>query len=331
MFIRRNPRWRLPHSAVTPEHVFWNRRTFLGGGAAIGAVAAYGALQPSETMAQPSGDEALVPGDLFDPQPPVHPAYADAGRPVTDEEINSTYNNFYEFASHKRIHRAAQALDTAGWTLELDGLCANPQILDVDELIQEVDLEERVSRHRCVEAWSMVAPWIGFPVSEILRRAEPDGSARYVRFESFFDPEVAPNQRQIWEPWPYVEGLTIEEAANELSFLVVGAYGKVLPRQFGAPIRLHTPWKYGFKAIKSIVRITFTEERPVSYWEEIGRGEYGFWANVNPQVPHPRWSQETERVLGTDERIPTLLFNGYGDEVADLYAGVEPSTRELWF
>jgi sulfoxide reductase catalytic subunit YedY len=190
-------------------------------------------------------------------------------------------------------------------------------------------IEERVIRHRCVEAWSMVVPWIGFPLSALVALAKPLGGARYVEFQTFQNPEVARGQRQFWYPWPYTEGLTLAEAGNELAFMVVGAYGKVLHKPFGAPIRLHLPWKYGFKSIKSIVRVHFTDQRPVGFWEALQDSEYGFWANVNPEVAHPRWSQATERVLGTDERVPTLLFNGYGEEVAHLYTGVDEGDR-LW-
>ena len=169
----------------------------------------------------------------------------------------------------------------------------------------------------------MVAPWTGFPMKKLLEIAKPLSSAKYVRMETFKNPEVAPGQGQFWYPWPYVEGLTIEEAANDLTLLVTGAYGKPMAKQFGAPIRLHVPWKYGFKSIKSLVRFSFTTERPKSFWEQLQGREYGFWANVNPEVPHPRWSQATERVLGTDERIPTQLFNGYGEQVAHLYKDLE--------
>ena len=178
----------------------------------------------------------------------------------------------------------------------------------------------------------MVAPWLGIPLRDVVDFAKPLGSAKYLRFETFNDPEVARGQRQFWYPWPYIEGLTIEEAANELPLLVVGAYGKVLHKQFGAPVRLHVPWKYGFKAIKSIVRVTFTDERPLSFWEELQKNEYGFWANVNPEFRHPRWSQATELPLGQEEKIPTLIWNGYGEQVASLYDGVEVSSkRELFY
>jgi sulfoxide reductase catalytic subunit YedY len=189
-------------------------------------------------------------------------------------------------------------------------------------------LEERLYRHRCVEAWSMAIPWSGFPFARLVELAKPLSSAKYVRMETFLDPATAPGQRQSWYPWPYVEGLTIAEATNELAFLVTGAYGKPVSKQQGAPLRLAVPWKYGFKSIKSIVRFNFTDQQPKSYWEALQSSEYGFWANVNPQVPHPRWSQATEELIGLNERRPTLLFNGYGDYVADLYKGLEK--ERLW-
>ena len=290
--------------------VFWNRRKFMAGAAGLAGAAL---IAPYGARAQ-SGRN-LTPGAPFDPRPAMNAAYADAGRPITDETVNSTYNNFYEFASHKQISEAAQRLETDGWTVQFDGLVEKPFEIGMEDLLSKVALEERVIRHRCVEAWSMVAPWIGFPVSEAMRLAQPLSSAKYVRFETFYNPSVAPGQREPWYDWPYVEGLTMAEAAHELSFLVVGAYGKVLPKQFGAPIRLHVPWKYDFKSIKSVVKISFVEERPVSFWEDAASSEYGFWANVNPSIAHPRWSQATERVLGTNERIPTQLFNGYAEEV----------------
>ncbi|MDT8345298.1 MAG: protein-methionine-sulfoxide reductase catalytic subunit MsrP, partial [Thermohalobaculum sp.] len=232
---------------------------------------------------------------------------------------------------HKEIAAAAQALDTTGWTVTLDGLVEAPVTIGADELIARMPLEERIYRHRCVEAWSMVVPWIGFPMARLVELAKPLSGAKYLRFETFLDKDIARGQRQHWYPWPYVEGLTMAEATNELALMVVGAYGKVLHPQFGAPIRLHLPWKYGFKSIKSVVRISFVAERPVSFWEELQSSEYGFWANVNPAVPHPRWSQADERVLGTDKRVPTMKFNGYGPEVAGLYTGIEAEVGEaLW-
>jgi len=317
----RKPRWALPDSRVTPEHVFLNRRRFLAAGAGAAAL----------SLAAPGRSWAATPGEPFAPAPDRNPAHADAGRAITPEDINTTYNNFYEFGSHKRIHDAAERLPTEDWTLTVDGLVERPLAVDVDALIARMPVEERVIRHRCVEAWSMVVPWIGFPLSALLAEAAPLGAAKYVRFETFQNPDIARGQRQHWYPWPYTEGLTIAEAANPLSFMVLGAYGKVLHKPFGAPIRLHLPWKYGFKSIKSITRITLTEERPVGFWEELQYAEYGFWANVNPEVAHPRWSQASERVLGTDERVPTEIFNGYGPEVAHLYDGLEAKHGDrLW-
>jgi len=319
MIYLRRPSWWLPESAATPESVYLNRRALMAGAGA----AAIAATAPSVAL-------AAKPEEPFSPMPARNPTYADAGRPVTDEKLNATYNNFYEFGSHKRIADSAQKLVTDGWKIAVDGLVEKPFEISTDDLIAGAPLEERVIRHRCVEAWSMVVPWVGFPLSHLLSLAKPLSGAKYVRFETFKDSDVARGQLQFWYPWPYVEGLTIEEASNELAFLVVGAYGKVLHKQFGAPVRLHLPWKYGFKSIKSIVRVSLVEERPVSFWEELQSSEYGFWANVNPEVDHPRWSQATEQVLGGDGRIPTQLFNGYAEQVASLYTGMEGLGEALW-
>ncbi len=329
MRVIRKPRWRIAENRVTPEALFWNRRRVLAAGGGLLAAGALGSGpggNPARAATRPGG-----PGTPFDPVPATNPDYADAGRAVTPFEINSTYNNFYEFGSHKRIHEAAKALPTDPWTVEIDGLVEEPFEIGVEDLLAKVELEERIYRLRCVEAWSMVVPWIGFPLSRLVEIARPLSGAKYVRFETFMDSRVARGQRQHWYPWPYVEGVTMAEAANELPFMVVGAYGKVLPHQFGAPMRLHLPWKYGFKSIKSIVRVSLTDEQPVSFWEELAANEYGFWANVNPEVDHPRWSQATEEVIGTGERIPTEKFNGYGPEVAQLYDGMEAELGDrLW-
>jgi sulfoxide reductase catalytic subunit YedY len=218
---------------------------------------------------------------------------------------------------------AAQALTVRPWAIVIDGMVEQEMTLDIDDLLAKVSLEERIYRHRCVEAWSIVVPWSGFPMKQLVDIARPLGSAKYVQMETFFDPSVAPGQTQSWYSWPYVEGLTMAEATNDLTFMVTGAYGKPATKQMGAPIRLHTPWKYGFKSVKGIVRFTFQEERPHTFWEIANANEYGFWANINPEVPHPRWSQATERVLHTSERVPTQLFNGYGQWVAGLYTGME--------
>lgn len=326
MHILRKRGWELPEAAATPEAVFLNRRQLLAGfgltagGVAAGAIAAGGiagsALLPGGALAA-EGDPSV---GLY--PVPRNEAYT-AGRPLTPEAITSTYNNFYEFGSHKQIASAAQALKIRPWELRIDGLCDNPQTIAIDDLLKKMPLEERLYRHRCVEAWSMAVPWSGFALAELVRLAAPSSDAKYLRMETFLDPDVATGQRASWYPWPYVEGLTLAEATNELAFIATGVYGKPLAKQFGAPLRLAVPWKYGFKSIKSIVRISFTDTRPVSFWEQIAASEYGFWANVNPEVPHPRWSQASERLLATGERIPTQLFNGYGEQVAGLYTGLE--------
>jgi sulfoxide reductase catalytic subunit YedY len=262
--------------------------------------------------------------DLPDPTKDLYPAKRNdkytLDRPVTDEKINTSYN-FYEFGASKNIVKAAQALKLRPWTVKIDGMVEKAQQIGIDDLIRKMPLEERLYRHRCVEAWSMAIPWGGFPFAKLVELARPLSSAKYVQMETFLDPVMAPGQRQSWYPWPYVEGLTIAEATNELAFLVTGAYGKPIAKQHGAPIRLAVPWKYGFKGIKSIVRVSFTDQRPKSYWQVAQGSEYGFWANVNPAVSHPRWSQATEEDIGSGQRRPTQLFNGYGEYVADLYKG----------
>ncbi|MGF1553191.1 MAG: protein-methionine-sulfoxide reductase catalytic subunit MsrP [Paracoccaceae bacterium] len=334
------PSWAISENRVTPEAVFWNRRRVLAAVGGVGLAGGVGALAltGSEREAVAAAEETArtsglpAPGTPFAPRPGTNPAFADAGRAVTPFETASTYNNFYEFGSHKKIHEAARALDTDGWSVRIDGLVDRPQTIAVEDLLASMPMEERIVRHRCVEAWSMVVPWIGFPLSALIERAGAGAGARYVRFETFMNEDVARGQRQHWYPWPYTEGLTLAEATHPLAFMVVGAYGKILPEQFGAPMRLHVPWKYGFKSIKSIVRVSLVEERPESFWEALAPSEYGFWANVNPEVPHPRWSQAEERVLGTDEEVATERFNGYEAEVAGLYteAQIAGTGRAFW-
>jgi sulfoxide reductase catalytic subunit YedY len=325
MTVRRKRDWALPDSAATPEPVYLNRRRLL---AALGlgtAILAAPALVRGPGQEQPA--DAAGPVEQPDPTASLYPVPRNTryvlDRGLTDEHFPTTYNNFYEFGSHKSIHEAAQKLPIRPWQVVIDGLIEKPISIDVDTLIRRMPLEERVYRHRCVEAWSMAVPWSGFPMAALVAFARPLSSARYVRMETFLNSEVAAGQRQAWYPWPYVEGLTMAEATNELAFIVTGLYGKPLLKQNGAPLRLAVPWKYGFKSTKSIVRFSFTDQRPMSFWEALQPEEYGFWANVNPAVPHRRWSQATERVLGTEERRPTLLFNGYGDFVAELYKGLE--------
>ncbi len=306
--------WELPEHAATPEHIFLNRRSFLSGLTGAGALLAGSSFLSHAAQGAEDPSANLYPA-------PKNDAYK-ITRPLTPEKLTANYNNFYEFGSHKQIANAAQALKIRPWEVVIDGLVDNPQKIAIDDLLKKMPLEERLYRHRCVEGWSMTIPWSGFALAELVKMASPKSDAKYVRFETFMDPEVASGQRAGWYPWPYVEGVTLAEATNDLAFMVSGAYGKPLAKQYGAPLRLALPWKYGFKSIKSIVRISLTQERPVSFWEQIQASEYGFWANVNPNVPHPRWSQATEQPLGSNERIPTLLFNGYAEQVAGLYEGM---------
>ncbi len=292
MHIVRRKGWEIPESKVTPESLAINRRAILA------AVPGMAILSPA--MADPN------------------PAYP-AGRAVTDEKSATTYNNYYEFSESKNIWRQAQKLHQRPWTVKIDGLVKQPRTLDLDDLLKQVTTEERIYRHRCVETWAMTVPWSGFPLSQLLTIAEPLGSAKYVVFETIQD-KTMDGLGAPFYPWPYTEGLAIDEAANDLAFMVTGMYGKPVPPQNGGPLRIALPWKYGFKSAKSIVKISFTEKRPKTFWEGIQSSEYGFWANVNPAVAHPRWSQATERLLGSDERVPTQLFNGYAEQVAALYA-----------
>ena len=322
MLIKSIHPWDLPEAKATPEHVFLNRRKFI---AASGMTAAIG-------LAGLGGIDTAAAQDA-DPTADLYPAKRNDAykleRALTPEEVNLQYNNFYEFGSQKDIAKRAQQLKTRPWEVRIDGEVEQAFTIGIDDLIRKMALEERLYRHRCVEAWSMTIPWTGFAMKDLVALAKPNSNAKYIRMETFLDQAMAPGQRQVWYPWPYVEGVTMEEAANDLAFLVTGAYGKPAAKQFGAPLRLALPWKYGFKSIKSIVRFEFTAERPKSFWEEVQSSEYGFWANVNPEVPHPRWSQATERVLGTSERVPTQLFNGYGEQVAHLYKAMDP--KELYY
>ena len=314
--IHRRPSWAIAESLATPEAAYLNRRSILQGmGITLASATALAAL-PRAARAQ----EADPTADLY---PAAKNERYTIDRELTPEEINANYNNFYEYGTQKEIAAAAQQLVVRPWEIAIDGLVEQPMTLAFDDLVRKIPLETRLYRHRCVEAWSMTIPWAGFPLKSLVALAKPLGSAKFVRFETFLDPAMAPGQNSFLYPWPYVEGVTMAEAANDLSFIATGAYDKPIAKQHGAPLRLHLPWKYGFKSIKSIRRISFVEEQPVGLWEAIQPSEYGFWANVNPEVPHPRWSQATERVLHTGERVPTLLFNGYAAEVADLYAGMD--------
>ncbi|MBM3645436.1 MAG: protein-methionine-sulfoxide reductase catalytic subunit MsrP [Alphaproteobacteria bacterium] len=311
MLIKRTRGWELPERLVTPESVALGRRAAMAGGGAILA----GTLAPSAARAQADAD----------PTAKFYPARRNdtygVPTPMTTEKLATTYNNFYEFGSHKNIWREAQKLPIRPWTIKIGGLVEKPIEISFDELIAKMPLEERVHRFRCVETWSMIVPWSGFPMKALVEFAKPLGSAKFVEMKTLSRPSIMPGQREFWYPWPYTDGLAIDEATHDLAFIATGLYGKPIPRQNGAPLRLVTPWKYGFKQVKSIVSIDFTDKRPVSFWEKLLPTEYGFWANVNPQVGHPRWSQATEKLLGSDARIPTLLYNGYAEWVAGLYEG----------
>ena len=308
MQVIRKKAWALPDSTATDETIYRSRRTLLKGLGA-GTMLLAGSALPARAASDPTADLYPVQRNL---------RYR-LDRPITDEKHATTYNNFFEFGSHKGVAKEAQALKLRPWEVRIDGMVEKEMTVGFDDLIRRMPLEERVYRHRCVEAWSMAVPWSGFALKALVDFAKPLGSAKYLRMETQADPDTMPGLIQTWYPWPYTEGLTLAEATNELAFIATGLYGKPIPKQSGAPLRLAVPWKYGFKSLKSIVRFHFTDERPVSFWETLIGKEYGFWANVNPKVDHPRWSQATERVLGTNEHVPTLLFNGYGEFVADLY------------
>ena len=298
-------------SEITPNAVWLRRRELLAGAAALGLAG---------SLADPAMAAALAAAKS--------PLSTD--EPPTKLEDITSYNNFYEFGTDKGDPaRYADKLTTSPWTVKIDGMVAKPADYQFEDILKPVTLEERIYRLRCVEAWSMVIPWVGFPLSDLLKRVEPQGSAKYVAFETLVRPDEMPGQRGLFQTldWPYVEGLRLDEAMHPLTILAVGLYGESLPNQNGAPIRLVVPWKYGFKSIKSIVRISLVEDEPPATWNKQNPGEYGFYSNVNPEVDHPRWSQKTERPIGQGglfaKRRETLPFNGYGDQVASLYSGMD--------
>jgi sulfoxide reductase catalytic subunit YedY len=308
MLIKRRRGWELGENRATPESRYLNRRELVS---AMGLGAAALAL-PAVASAQDK-----------DPSAKLYPARRNdkygVPTPMTDEKRATTYNNFYEFGTDKSIWRDAQKLEVRPWTIKVGGMVEKPFEIGIDDLLAKMPLEERVYRHRCVETWSMIVPWSGFAMRSLVELCKPTGSAKFVVMKTLSKPSVMREQRDLLYPWPYTEGLAMDEAMHDLTFIATGLYGKPIHKQNGAPLRLVAPWKYGFKNVKSIVSIDFTDKRPVSFWEKLQSSEYGFWANVNPQVAHPRWSQATEKPLGSDERIPTLLYNGYAEFVAGLY------------
>jgi len=307
----------LKYSDITPKGLYLSRRKFIAAAAGMGALALGGEriaelLAPAETV--------MAAGKL---------QYSKTNQYNTTEKQNTLqdithYNNFYEFSVDKEgPAQLAGSFHPQPWTVSVEGLVAKPQKYDFDSLLKVAPLEERIYRHRCVEGWSMVIPWIGFPLKAILDKAQPTSKAKFVEFTSVNRPSELPGQRRDVLDWPYTEGLRLDEAMNPLALVVVGLYGDVLPNQNGAPIRIHVPWKYGFKSAKSIVKIRFTDQQPPTSWNKANAHEYGFYSNVNPQVDHPRWSQAKERRIGEFFKRETLMFNGYGDQVASLYKGMD--------
>jgi len=316
MLIKVKRGWELPESAVTPEDVFLNRRDMVKALGIAPALAATASVLPGSAFAATDGDPSA--GLYPVPRNEKYPVE----RALTTEKEATTYNNFYEFGSHKQISKAAQRLEIRPWNIKIDGMVEKEFEIGIDDLLKQVSLEERIYRFRCVEAWAMTVPWSGFPMKQLVELAKPMSGAKYIKMNTIAEDKAQmPGLRQFWYPWPYQEGLTMEEATNEMAFMVTGLYGKPVPKQNGAPLRLAVPWKYGFKSIKSIVQFTFTDEKPKTFWESLQDKEYGFWANVNPKVPHPRWSQASEWQLGgrQSDRVPTRLYNGYEEFVAHLY------------
>jgi len=301
-------------SEITPRAICMNRRALIAGAAGL----ALGGAIASPALADKL---ATVPSPVSTDEKP------------TDRDYITSYNNFYEFGVDKGDpSEKAHTLTTKPWKVKVDGLVGKPADYALEDFIKPFTLEDRIYRHRCVEAWSMVIPWVGFPLADVLKRAEPQGSAKFVAFETIVRPEEMPGQRGLFQPldWPYVEGLRLDEAMHPLTIMAVGLYGETLPNQNGAPMRLVVPWKYGFKGIKSIVRISLVDHMPPTTWNIQNAHEYGFYSNVNPDVDHPRWSQKTERRIGEGgllaKRRPTLPFNGYADQVASLYSGMDLRT-----
>ena len=302
MLIRRAPD--IPSSEITPESLYLNRRSFM----AAASIAAVNVAWPAARL--------------------LRRARRDGDKPNSFQDITH-YNNYYEFGTGKEDPAGnAGSLRTRPWKVEVAGEVAKPGHYDLDDLLRGQTIEERIYRHRCVEAWSMVIPWNGFPLRNLIERFQPTSRARFVEFTTLYDPSQMPGQKSDVLPWPYVEGLRMDEAMHPLTLVVTGLYGRPLPNQSGAPLRIHVPWKYGFKSGKSLVRIRFVEAQPANTWNVTAPKEYGFYANVNPNVDHPRWSQARERRIGEFFRRPTLMFNGYGDQVASLYAGMD---LRRWF
>jgi sulfoxide reductase catalytic subunit YedY len=315
----REPRLIKP-SEITDRSVWEDRRRFLRAAAALGLGAGLGSLSPSASaLVKPPGELRRIKGIVESP--------LSTDEPLTQYEDVTSYNNFYELGTGKDDPaRYGDRVKTRPWEIKVSGECEKPGTIGIEDILSGLTQEERIYRLRCVEAWAMVIPWVGFPLGDLIKRFRPTSKAKYVAFETLFDPEQMPGQRRRVLDWPYREGLRMDEAMQPLAILATGLYGEVLPGQNGAPIRLVVPWKYGFKSIKSIVAIRFTETEPTTTWSSLAPDEYGFYANVNPNVDHPRWSQKSHRVIGEglfSSKHPTLMFNGYADQVAHLYRGMD--------
>jgi sulfoxide reductase catalytic subunit YedY len=307
-------------SEITPEQIYRERRQFMQGMVTTGIAGAMAASFPGLVPAKDK-DPAEITGEKL---PDIAKSPFSTDEPLTPYADVTTYNNFYEFGTDKGDPaRYSGQFKPRPWSIVIEGECNKPGVYDLEDFISPHQLEERIYRLRCVEAWSMVIPWVGIPLGDMLKRFEPNSNAKYVAFTTVFRPDEMPGQKRAVLQWPYVEGLRIDEAMHPLTILSVGLYGHVLPNQNGAPIRLIVPWKYGFKSIKSIVKIAFTEKEPPTTWNISAPNEYGFYSNVNPEVDHPRWSQRKERRIGDFFKRETLMFNGYADQVAHLYAGMD--------
>jgi sulfoxide reductase catalytic subunit YedY len=305
----------IPSSEITPKELYLSRRDFIktAGVVSLGALLAACAPQVS-SGGSATAIPTLPPGNETD----------ELGAPVNSYDDITNYNNYYEFSADKQaVAPLSKDFKTRPWSVEVTGMVNNPKTYAIDDLIKQFPQEERIYRLRCVEAWSMVIPWTGFPLAKLLAEVEPTSDAKFVRFEAILDPEQMPGQKSPFYDWPYQEGLRLDEAMNDLVILATGLYGETLPNQSGAPIRLVVPWKYGFKSIKGIVKIELTDTQPSTLWSTASPNEYGFYSNVNPNVPHPRWSQSSERRIGELARRPTLMFNGYEKQVAYLYEGMD--------
>ncbi len=314
----------MPASEITDPAIYFNRRTFMRAGIVAASAIATGLVyRRLNHVATGTVDTPLIQG-LTTPSAVANATGFPAADPATSLQDITHYNNFYEFSTDKeRVADAAAKFETKGWQVSVEGLVRKPKVFDLDDLLKISPPEERIYRMRCVEGWSMVIPWVGFPLSKLLDLVEPFSNAKYVAFETLLDPKRMPGQRSAVLEWPYVEGLRMDEAMHPLTLLASGLYGRALPPQDGAPIRLVIPWKYGFKGVKSIVKIKLVATQPRTTWSESAPNEYGFYANVNPQVDHPRWSQATEQRIGESGRRPTLMFNGYAEQVGHLYTGMD--------